>query len=411
MNSFQTIVLGIFGFFIIAGLIVISMVKAQNSAGAKHIALWGSISSASMQPLLEDFFDSNTLAVSYREVAPDAFDKTLIEALASGQGPDMVILPAELLLRYLDKLVVIPYATYTERQFKDAFIQEGDLFLLPDGIVALPFAVDPLLMYWNRDLLDEAGVTAPPKFWNEFLLLANRLTRRGTNGAITRSAVGLGDYRSITSAKEILGALLLQAGSSGEKTWGELLGRSGAHSVINFYTEFANPSKPVYSWNRSLVSSRQMFLSSRLGVYFGLGSEYTALRQANPNLNFDIAAFPRPQGSDLGITLGKLFGLAVLRASPNPSVALQVALTLSSSEALSRFAALTNYPPVRRDLLGQVQSDAYRTVLYDAAIKSRGFLDRDPTVSASVLQDMIESITSGRAYAAEAASRAASQLR
>ncbi len=415
MSAFQTIILGVFGFFIIAGLIVISLVKAGGETQATHISIWGSASGEAMRTLIDEAFDPKTLAVSYTEFKEDELDKALIEALASGNGPDIALLPAPLLTRYLDKIVPIPYATYSERTYKDSFVQEGDLFLSPDSVLALPFTLDPLVMYWNRDFLDEAGVATAPKFWDEFLLLANRLSQRDASGNLSRSAVALGEYKNIASAKEILGALLFQSAGLAESesvvTLASLLARSGASAVLNFYTEFANPQKPVYSWNRSMSDSRQAFLSSRIAVYFGLGSEYPELRRGNPNLNFDIAAFPRPRNAAVGITYGKLAGFAVLRASKNPSAALQVALTLTGSNPLLKLSQETGLPPVRRDLLGEKPTDAYRAVLYDAANRSRGFLESDPVASAGALQDMIESITSGRERAEGAVSRVRGQIR
>ncbi len=415
MNAFQTIVLGVFGIFIIAGLIVISLVKANSDGQATSVSIWGSAPGGAMRSLVEEVFDSKTLAVNYIEIKEDELDKALIEALASGTGPDISLLPAPLLSRFQDKIVPIPYATYTERQFKDSFIQEGDLFLSPVGVWALPFFLDPLLMYWNRDLLDEAGVATAPKFWDEFVLLAKRLSQKDANGNLSRSAVGLGEYRNISSAKEIIGTLLFQSTGQGEGggtvTLSSLLNRSGAPSVLNFYTEFANPQKPVYSWNRSLPNSQQAFLSSRIAVYFGLGSEYPALKRGNPNLNFDIAAFPRPRNAAVGVTYGKLSGLAVLRASRNPSAALQVALTLTGSNQILRLSQLTGLPPVRRDLLEEKQTDSYRAVLYDAANRSRGFLESDPVASSAALQEMIESITSGRERPEGALGKAKGQIR
>jgi len=415
MNAFQTIILGVFGFFIIAGLIVISLVKAGGETQATRISIWGSAPGVAVRALIDEAFDNKTLAVSYSEFKEDELDKALIEALASGTGPDIALLPAPLLTRYRDKIVPIPYATYSERQFKDTFIQEGDLFLTPESILALPFTLDPLVMYWNRDFLDEAGVATAPKFWDEFLLLANHLSQRDSSGNLSRSAVALGEYKNISSAKEILGALLFQSAGLADNesavTLASLLGRSGAGAVLNFYTEFGNPQKPVYSWNRSLPNSKQAFLASRIAVYFGLGSEYPELRGGNPNLNFDIAAFPRPRNAAVGVTYGKLSGLAVLRASKNPSAALQVALTLTGSNSILKLSQLTGLPPVRRDLLSEKPTDAYRAVLYDAANRSRGFLESDPVVSAGALQDMVESITSGRERAEGALGRAKGAIR
>ena len=415
MNTFQTIILGIFGFFIIVGLIVISTAKSRGGEEQITVTMWGSAPAEKMRSLTEGLFPKN-FTLAYREISPESLDREIVEALAAGHGPDTVLLPVELLLRHRDKLYPIPYANFSERDYRDAFIQAGDAFLFPQGIFALPFSVDPLVMYWNRNLLDDASITAPPKYWDEFLLLASRITSRDRIGNFTRSAVSLGEYRNVSHAKEVLTTLLLQSGNpvvsfseGGFPTVSLSEGKS--RSVVDFYTEFANPAKTVYSWNRSLPDSRSAFLKGMLGVYFGFGSELQSLRKDNPNLNFDVTFFPKPRDASVSLTYGKLTGIALLRTSSNLSASLQVALTLSSSNAGARFSADTGLPPVQRALLANKPTDAFGGILYDSAIRSRGFLDPYPAESERVFQTMIESITSGRAEVGSVLSRAESELK
>ncbi len=406
MNSFQSIILGIFGFFIIAGLLAVALVKQRGGADVVSLSVWGSVPRESVEPLIQSFWTGDKLKVSYHEIAEGSLDQDLLEALAAGRGPDMILLPLELLTRYKDKLQIIPYSTYTERDFKDTFIQEADLFSSPKGIFALPFSLDPLVMYFNRDLIDEAGMSEAPRFWDEFIALGRDLTKKDDSGNISRSAVALGEYRNINHAREILAALFLQGGNpiigKGNSRDSVMLNRSGASSILDFYTEFANPQKPVYSWNRSLPSSRDEFLAASLGVYFGLGSEYEGLRRGNPNLDFDVALFPRPRNASVGITYGKLTGVAILKTASSPAVALQVALTLSGSKAGSILHSQNGLPPVQRSLLSNKPTDAYGAIMYDSATRARGFLDPNPKVSAEVFRTMIESVTSGKARSVEA---------
>lgn len=404
MNSFQTITLGIFGFFIIVGLLVVATVKSNGRDSKVPIAVWGSRPRAEMSVLINRFFENNkTISVSYREVREENLDQILLEALAIGKGPDLVILPLELLLRNRDKISPIPYTNYSKRTFLDTFVQEGDLFLQENGIAALPFTLDPLVMYWNRDFLDEAGLTTPPKYWDEFLELANNITERDEEDNISRGAIALGEYENVNSAKEILSALFLQSGSQifGYDTKGVLRGDlrgKNAGPVLDFFTEFANPLKPVYSWNRSLPESKEQFLASRLAVYLGFGSEYTELQKGNPNLNFDVALLPRPRNASVGITYGKMTGVALLRSSRKTSVALQVALILGSPEASGLLHGKNGLPPVHRNLLASKPDDAFGAVMYDSASRARGFLDPNPALSKKIFKNMVESVTSGREH-------------
>lgn len=416
MNSFQTIVLGIFGVFIIVGLMVIATVKSSGGVEKVTVSLWGTRPAEEVHALTSYFFEkSETIGMTYTELDESVIDDELIEALAVGRGPDMVLLPVELLLRYRDKITPIPYGSYSERQFRDTFVQEGDLFLLAEGIAALPFSLDPLVMYYNRDFLDDAGIVMPPKYWDEFLTLANKLSVKDRLGNISQSAVALGEFRNISSAKEILTALFLQGGnpifapdSSG--VFRGFLGEQSTSAILDFYTEFANPLKPVYSWNRALPNSKNQFLSSRLAVYFGMGSEYQELRRGNPNLNFDIASLPRPRNAPLGITYGKLTGISLLRTSRAPEVALQVAYMLTGPEASSLLHERNSLPPVQRALLADRPTDVYGAVMYDSAARARAFLDPNPRVTAEAWRTMVESVTSGKMRSGEALDRASVEL-
>lgn len=413
MNSFQTIVLGIFGFFIIAGLIVIATVKTQGGTTAATVSIWGSAPASYIQEIAAESFDEDVMRIQYSEFPVESLDRQLIEALASGRGPDALILPAELIMRYRDKIVPIPYANFTERQFRDSYIQGAGIFLEPTGVLAVPLSVDPLLMYYNRDILDSGSIVTPPRFWDEFLTLGGKLTRRDSIGNISRSAVALGEFRNIANAKEIVAALLMQSGNAiVSREDGKIISKLEENTapVIDFYTEFANPLKPSYSWNRAQKPSREAFTSSRLAMYFGFGSELKAIRQLNPNLNFDVAAFPNPRGSEVPITYGKLSGIAVLRSSRNPSAALTAAYTLTSPRAIARYAALSGEPPIRRELLSTRPTDAYGAILFDSALRSRSFLDPNPSASTPIFQAMIESITSGKLKSGEALDEASGKL-
>ncbi len=99
------------------------------------------------------------------QVAPDALS-TLI---ASGNAPDIVgpvgvagsnSFPGE----WLDLTAAIKKANYNTAQFPENVVK---IYAEGNGLYGLPFAVYPGLMYWNKDLFDEAGLAYPPKTFDE----------------------------------------------------------------------------------------------------------------------------------------------------------------------------------------------------------------------------------------------------
>jgi ABC-type glycerol-3-phosphate transport system substrate-binding protein len=326
-----------------------------------------------------------------------------------------------MILRYRNKIYTIPYTVLPELTFKQTYIQEGELYLTETGALALPFNVDPLVMYWNRDIFNNAGLTKPPANWTEVSDLAIKLTQKDRTQNILRSGVALGEFRNVNNAKEIISALLLQAGnpiiklsSAGEvaSVLKDNLGyqKAPAISALNFFTIFSNPTEKNYSWNRSLANSLDVFANGDLAIYFGLASDFLKIKNKNPNLNFAVASLPQIAGAKTYQTFGNMLGLAIMKDSANPAGTYTVLSSLTSADAVPFWKDILNLPSARRDILGQTETNAIKAVFNDSAVKSKGWLDPNNSKSSAIFQEMIESYTTGRNSLDQAISLASDRL-
>ena len=177
-------------------------------------------------------------------------------------------------------------------------------------------------------------------------------------------------------------------------------------SAVNFYTQFANPTSPGYTWNRSLPPSFNMFLSGSLATYIGFASEVFSIQQKNSNLNFDVTNIPQIRDSAKKVSFGRMYALAIVRQSKQIGGAYLALNGLTEKTALKELETVTNLPPVRRDLLSTKPEDAFRTVFYNSALISRSWIDPDSVGSEKVFRGMIEMITSGRGRLSESLDRA-----
>jgi multiple sugar transport system substrate-binding protein len=329
----------------------------------------------------------------------------------------MVLLPQDLILRQADKFALLPYENYSERTFKDSFIEGSEIYMTPSGIIGLPFSVDPIVMYWNRDIFGSAGVSLPPTSWTELYALAPKIISKDSNGNISRAMVAMGASANVAHAKEVISLLAIQAGTPivarnaqgrVESAFARSAGQVPGEQAINFYTEFSNPSKPAYSWNRSLGLDRDLFLAGKLAMYFGYASEVAAIRAANPNLNFDVASVP--QTASRKATFGAMTGFAFLKSSPNLAASVSAAALLTTAELQTLWASETNLPPVRRDLLGTTPANAFLAVFYKSALMSRAWLDPYREATSDVFTRLVDNVTSGRYRASEAVSTASSEI-
>lgn len=421
---FQYIVIGSFVFFIVVGAILFSTFRSDRESEASiSVTIWGTLPLDSFSSFASKYFSEMNLkyAVNYVEKDTITFDRELVEALASGAGPDAIVLPEELIVRYRDKVYPIPYVTLPELTFKQTFIQEGELYLNNDGVLALPLMVDPLVMYWNRDIFNNVGVTAPPTTWAEILALVSKMTKKDQSKNILSSTVAMGEFRNVNNAKEILSALLIQAGNpivslgsegalvgSLDKDFG--LQPSPAIRSLEYFTNFSNPNRNEYSWNRAMPGSRDSFANGDLAMYFGFASEFTKIKNLNPNLNFTVALLPQKTKTNILSTYGDIYALAIMKKSLNPAGTYTVISTLTSATAVPYWKDIFNLPSARRDILGQTETNAAKMVFNRSAILSKGWLDPNKSQTSTIFQDMIESYTTGRASLSGAVSTASDQL-
>ncbi len=421
--KFQYIFLTVFGVVGVLSVIIFSALPSSKEeetiGGAKgNVTIWGTFSAVETQNVINNFNDlyRDSFTVTYVFHDPKTFDNDIVEALASGKGPDILLLPDNLLLRHTDKIQLIPYTSIPPRNFQAMFVQASEIYMRDTGVLALPFIIDPMVMYWNRDLFNNASITQPPEYWDELLLMSPKLTKRDRQTTnITQSAVPFGEYINVENVKDIIATLFLQVGNPivtmvdgvpleklSDRRGEQVVPNENVVSALRFFMDFSNPLKSIYTWNRSLKNSRDEFIEGDLAIYFGHTSEYRALQEKNPHLNFSVAPMPLPRETTTEITLARVHGLAVLKSSRNKITAFVAVQRLLDQKPSQEFAAVFNLPPVRRDLLNVRPTDAATSVFYDSAIRSRAWLDPQPSETDMALQDAIESISSGRDSVAEA---------
>jgi ABC-type glycerol-3-phosphate transport system substrate-binding protein len=416
MSKFQIILTSIFVVCIIAGVVAFSKFKGGiSSTELPAITVWGTFPSSLFDQYISklNIGRAQQLRISYTQIPEGGFDRTFIEALARGQGPDAILIPQDLLHKHEDKVFPIPYTVMSQRDFQNTFIKQAELYLTTNGSLAVPFVVDPLIMYWNRDSFTNAGIAVPPKYWDEFTSLNTKLTQKDVNSNIRKSAIAMGEFSNILHAREILGTLFLQAGNpvTFRDATNSVLSALGSQNyqglstsvpALDFFTQFSDPSNPNYSWNRSLPNSRSSFLSGNLATYIGFASEISDLRQKNPNIDFDAAALPQARQGKNRATYGNMYGFSVVRSTKDANATFTVLSQIITTDALFEMRNLSYLPPVRRDMLSLGSTDPYMSIFYDSALISKGWLDTNKAQSNSIFQNITEAVTSGRKTTSEA---------
>lgn len=422
-GNFQTILLFIFGIGAMVGVIVFSVNRATSpGANIPEIHMWGTLPAEHFSFLGDNKVTNDHLRkVKYREISPANFDQVLVEALADGVGPDIVILKDDSFLTHRNRIYKIPYETYSSADYASTYINAAQVFQDESGSYALPALIDPLVMYWNRDILSSVGMTSPPEYWDEMRGFSETVTTTDGFLDIERSALSLGTYSNINNAKDIVSLLLMQSGS---KIVSRTAGRYRADfsqsfsnmtlppsEALNFYTEFASPNRQAYSWNSSMPTSREAFLAEDLVVYFGRASEEAELRRANPNLNFAVSFMPQVRSSGRKITTGDIYGFAVLRSSKNFSHAFTATFHLAGAESIGLLDSATGLPSVRNSLLRENPSQVSSRVWVESALVSRFWPDPNRSETDAAFSRAINTVLSNEMSANDAVDRLEREVR
>lgn len=420
-SSFQTIIIIV---FVAAFVFAVAMFSGIFSSGSKQssvpqgvVKVWGSIKEEDLRRFISSFNAKDLgYTLTYKEIPEQSFAQSLIVALADGKQPDMVLVSSELFSQFRDKLNTFPYTQYPERAFRDANVEGAEVFLSKDGVVALPLLVDPLVVYYNKDLVAGARLVNPPTTWNELVALLSSFAKRDAKGTITQTAVALGEGENVLHSRDILSALFLQAGNkivsydmkSGLRF--AVLDTQNAKDALSFFTTFSDPTNANYTWNRSLPTSRAMFLSGKLAFYIGRASELFVIQEQNPNLNFDVVELFQPAGAVRPITFGSFIAASVLKNAPNKTAAVAALGVIASDDSVDELAKRLSIPPAKRSLLSILQTDPYVTVFYRAALSAFTWPDPNSTATENIFRDMIGAVTSGKTDVSGAINEANSNL-
>ncbi len=422
LSMFQIILLVIFGGLAIGGILIFSLeVGGGTTNTVGPVVIWGTLDQAAFTAVIRDAADTDPSLsqVTYVQKDKATYESDLTAALARGQGPDLFLLRQDYAVKAAGGVDVIPTSALSQSQFQNTFIDAANPFLTSNGALGVPILADPLVLYWNKDLLSSGGFSEPPQYWDQIFAMAQKLSVKNDAGDITQSAIALGEYQNVNNAKDILATLILQAGGSittydsaghlESALQGTGSTAQATESALRFYTEFADPTQQEYSWNRSLPDAQQDFASGNLALYVGYASEESYIRALNPNLNFAAAALPQIRGAADTVDTSHVYALAVARTSSNPTSAVTVAFLLASAANSQALSTAVGIPSARRDVLSQpAQGDG--ELFNQMVITSHSWVDPDPVATDALFQAMIENTTSGAVLLSDAVQQADQQM-
>lgn len=361
--------------------------------------------SQEMLTLISEYEDKHpNVRIEYSKKNIDTYEDDLLNALASGTGPDVFAINNSWTPKYLDKIVPVPAQLITYRDYKDTFVDVvvSD-FTKNNEIYGVALSVDSLGLFYNKDLMGTAGIATPPKTWTELQNDAQRITVQDRTGYFTRSGVAMGLNVNVNRAVDILYLLMLQQGvipwnqDGLVPTFGQSVSVDGTFSepgsdALKFYTSFASLSSNNYNWNASSDYSIDAFANGRAAFLYSYSYTRETLKQKAPNLNYDVAAVPQPNLGQPSVNFANYFGEVVNKQTEHKDWAWDFLNFISSKESLDKYYAQYKYPSSRKDLIELQITDPEIGVFAHANLTAKSFYKPDQERLDAIIGTMIDNV-------------------
>ncbi|SFB11798.1 multiple sugar transport system substrate-binding protein [Lentibacillus halodurans] len=129
-----------------------------------------------------DMQDDVKIEYSTTNNLTDYSNTKLPVAFANNEGPDIFMTSPGDFQKYADAGVMADLTPYFEDGIKEDFLPSAlEAVTVDDKILALPFELELLGLYYNKTMLDEANVEVP-ETWDELLEAAKKLTTDEVSG-------------------------------------------------------------------------------------------------------------------------------------------------------------------------------------------------------------------------------------
>lgn len=386
----------------------------------------------------------NVKSITYRKLPIETYRADLINALASGKGPDIFMIRNPWRSAFEDKTAPAPNNLISEQEYRNRLVDvAADDFINADKkIYGVPLSVDSLSLYYNKDLFNTAGITRPPETWDEVKSDARLLGTIDQFGTIIRSAIALGTGANINRSPDILMALMMQsrATSDSQESKGPVnFSDESSVKILDFYTQFSRVGSDVYSWNARQDYSLDAFYKGNLAMMINYSWQYDTIKQKNAKLNIGVAPLPQFDKTNPA-NVANYWGYVVAKDKPAPPTPSgQSSTTVSDPEKKNQarifeawqflkyltlvgqdkkmnvmdafsgtskevslgtdptkaYLAITHKPAARRDLVAEQKDDLILSPFAYGNLIAKNWYQGDSEAVDGILIDMIDSVVRG----------------
>lgn len=227
---------------------VMSVASAEEKIS---VTMWGSLSGGDVEHVeaLVDSYNESQDKYEVTYYVQDSMEQKLITALASGEVPDVVLWDRFTTGTYAARGAFLALDEYVEKDGVDlaAFYEPAlqEMKGTDGSLYGIPATTDTRIIFYNKDLLEEAGVDpASIQTWDDLETAAVAATKRAEDGTLEQAGLALSDPGQFnnwilqaggqmidTASEPAVTAFNSEAGLAVLEYWDKLLGEDGVYEL------------------------------------------------------------------------------------------------------------------------------------------------------------------------------------
>lgn len=380
----------------------------------------------------------SNITIEYRKLRPEEYEQALLEAWAKDEGPDIFSVHNTWIGKYKDFITSMPAITkmayYSKKKvlgvkeeikieyketpslklpeiqnnYVDVVYQDA---VLEDQVYGLPLSVDTLALFYNRDLLNQAKIAVPPTSYDEFISDISKLAVLDKEGNIIQAGAALGSVNNIPRAADILFLFMIQnrtnmTDASGEKVdfmhnFPEDPEKFPGVVALEFFTQFADENKEVYTWNENLPDALELFSQGKLAFFFGYSYQIPLIEQQSQGLiNYGITSIPQLSQE---ANYANYWLETVSKKSPYANEAWDFIQFATKAENVINYLNKVNKPTALKTLINQQAEDStLQPFVLQTLVAKSWYHGKNPNLMEEYISDMIDKVVKGKLEAREA---------
>jgi multiple sugar transport system substrate-binding protein len=324
------------------------------------------------QGLAEQYTKQTGVKVDLQVIDWNSIDQQVSTMIQNNQPPDVLNLNsfssyAKDGLLYSGDEALSPR---TREDFIEAFARGGTY---RDKLYGFPILASARAFFYNRDLLDKAGVAAPPRTWDEFVQAAKRVQALG--GGTIGYALPLGPEEAQAEWS------IWMWNNGGDWKAGEAWAINSEKNVqtLQFLSALANTHKVTQinpgKTNRT-DGAFQLFKDGKVGMVIGF-SPLAAQLDAEGKVRYGVTQMPTNAGTP--VTLGVEDYLMAFKKKGNQEAVRQFLDLYYQPEQITRWITAEGFLPVTKSGRERMGGNEKLKPYLDALPSARLAPTTDPT--------------------------------